>query len=1724
MSRHRLLGLCCGAAALLGQSVLGVSPQPQHIEISPLGDTSLLPYCFVSERAYTLSPDRPGIQKPFWIFPNESGWSELIVQAFNAVYHSDEAASVLIYDLTRNQTVSQDPLFATFTDCSVFIDGASGRPGVAVGCYRHDSAFVARNFPGTNRYDLIFLASGTDRTGNGRWEPGVIFLGAADYDYDGLTELFFRVSVGRDLMPRVLACVDIENLRVEWSLPVATSIDPNGFYPCGDSGNSGLLFVSYGPDNGVRDAHFDDRFGYLTRVDRHGEVVFNFVVADSFRGPLLRSVPSQHDRFAFFQPGVGGTVGETPHTEHGVLSIIDGNGVMIRRGTTKEDPADMQFALAFGSSYPLLHVVTRAGGLRLYDSTLSLVVEADQPQQFQRLLSTLSLPGEPEPGLLYQTSRGLELFSSELERLALLPAYVEGVTLLRKASRDDPDRLLLTSTTMSYIGKVTRRQWYQYVSILFWRYRNLLLIILAVVSLGLLVLNYVHLGTLTKLRRMEERNQAILNATPDLMFRIGRHGHIRDYQIHAGQQLLVPADRLIGRTVMDILPPYVAALTMANLRTCLATRKMQVFEYQLAVDGKTVDEEARLVPCGYDEVLAIVRDITEKNRAEQALHLSRERLRAQFEAFPMATYIWEWVDPDFVLTDFNAKASEVTHGGVSNFVGSKAGDMYRESPDILKDMRRCLEERTTHTREMWYHFRTTGKDRYMSVNYSFVPPNLVMVHADDITERQLAVSALAESEAKFRAVAESVNAVIIIYDAEKLLYANPAMSEISGYSPEELTGMSVWQLVHPDQREEAMLRAQARFRGEPVPERLELKVVSKAGRTHWVEFAARLIEYRGKRAVLGTALDMTERKLAALALEESEAKFRAVAESMTAAITIFDETKLLYCNPASVAITGYSLDELAAMSFWDVIDPEYKELIKQWGRARLQGEDVPQSYEVKIRAKSGAVRWVQYAAKLIEFQGQQAVLGTAIDVTDRKLAEEKLRTSERRFDKVTQESRELVWEVDTTGLYTYVSQACEAILGYRQDEMIGKMHCYDLHPPEGREEFKQIVFDKIAKRTPFRDSVDKVQTKDGGIAWLYTNGVPVYDEAGEFTGFMGADLDITERKLIEEDLFLKERALASSINALALAALDGRISYVNDAALRMWGCTKDQALNMSLGELANNRGEFDAIMVEVMARGHFVGEAMAKRWDGTPFHVQVSASLVTNAAGEPIAVLGAFVDITKRLQAESALRESEEQYRAVVEGAGDAIMTVDTEGVIRFANTLALRNADFVTDGVVGQSIDAIFPREVTHVIGRLLQNIGSHSNTQELTFARGEAGTEQWYSVRMSPLRGPDDTVLGAVLFVRDISESVRAGQQIKRERDFSRSILETANSLIICLDENARLTVFNEECERVTGYSAVEVLGKRWPEMFLPPEAVHEGLSDFKSWVARHPKDRYEGPLITKRGEVRTILWSNSSFLAPETGRLTAIAIGYDITERRRDEARLQQVTQAQYNQVKQIAGGIAHEIYNALFPATTSLYKLRERLGADTGDTEQTARNIRLMELIEAAVLRAIKMTDTVMKYSRLESSVSQSSVNLRDLVDELIESHRGRLQRDGVEVTVEIDDDLEVRCMHDHLFSLLSNLMGNSLDAMCDDRPKCISIAADRSVENIRIRFADTGAGIPPENLSRIFDPFYSTKPRTGTGLGLAISRKIAELYGGSIEVESVIDKGTQFIILLAAGNT
>ncbi len=254
----------------------------------------------------------------------------------------------------------------------------------------------------------------------------------------------------------------------------------------------------------------------------------------------------------------------------------------------------------------------------------------------------------------------------------------------------------------------------------------------------------------------------------------------------------------------------------------------------------------------------------------------------------------------------------------------------------------------------------------------------------------------------------------------------------------------------------------------------------------------------------------------------------------------------------------------------------------------------------------------------------------------RKRTEEALRESEERYRDLLENANDLIQSVTPEGSFIYVNRAWRETLGYSEDEIPGLSLMDIIHPDSKAhcaETFQRVMAGEDIERVEamFVAKDGRTITVEGNINCRFKDGKPVATR--------GIFRDITQRKQAEEALRIKDRAIASSTNAIAIADLEGNLTYVNASFLSLWGYVEQEVLGKPATGFWEMEERAAEVVQELRWEGSWIGELVARKKDGSLFYVQLSASMVTNEAGEPVCMMGSFVDITERRQALQALRK-----------------------------------------------------------------------------------------------------------------------------------------------------------------------------------------------------------------------------------------------------------------------------------------------------------------------------------------------------------------------------------------------------------------------------------------------------------------------------------------------------
>lgn len=405
---------------------------------------------------------------------------------------------------------------------------------------------------------------------------------------------------------------------------------------------------------------------------------------------------------------------------------------------------------------------------------------------------------------------------------------------------------------------------------------------------------------------------------------------------------------------------------------------------------------------GKKYLMGIFRDITQRKQTEDSLHQSEikykqlsKEFKALLDAIPDKITL---LSVDLKIIWFNKAVTLITSKNNTEVIGEFCYKIWCEKNTPCE---RCPVIRTLATGLPETEIIKTGDGKYWDLRTVPIQDDTgkitgVIEVGRDITDQKIAEENLRENESKFRAVADTSVATIVIYQNDKYVYLNPAAEAITGYSKSELMEKNFWDIIHPDYRDLVRARGIARIEGKPVTSRYEFKIIKKNGDVRWLDFGAGMIQYRGKPAAIGVAFDVTDRKEAEEALRVSEKKYRLLHESMTDAFaTVNMDGKIIEFNNAYISMLGYTAEEIVNLSYIDITPEKWHAYESKIVSEQVLSNGFSEVYEKEYRRKDGTIFPIELRTFLIRDENRKPESMWAIvrDITGRKRAEEELNQS-----------------------------------------------------------------------------------------------------------------------------------------------------------------------------------------------------------------------------------------------------------------------------------------------------------------------------------------------------------------------------------------------------------------------------------------------------------------------------------------------------------------------------------------------------------------------------------------------------------------------------------------------------------------------------------------------------------------------------------------------------------
>lgn len=889
-------------------------------------------------------------------------------------------------------------------------------------------------------------------------------------------------------------------------------------------------------------------------------------------------------------------------------------------------------------------------------------------------------------------------------------------------------------------------------------------------------------------------------------------------------------------------------------------------------------------------------------------------------------------------------------------------------------------------------------------------------------------------------------------------------------------------------------------------------------------------------------------------LAKSEEKYRQLAEMATDIILMHNiDGEVTYVNPAGLKIVGLKSYPKKPQNLFNYIPPEFHQQIKQGLEERLAGKLGPHITELEILNAKGERVPLEVNASPIFVNGKlDGMITICRNITERRDAEQKLRQSEEQFKSFFESNSAAMLQVDPqTGKIVRANEAAIQFYKY-PEEILLSMTLSDINV-DGEQE----TFNRISKARHERNSYFQLEQKlaTGEIRIVET--YPTLINVGDKNFLLSIIHDITERKKVEMALLESEKKYRDLFenmpNGYYRSTAEGKFVTVNPAFVKMLGYeSSDELMKVDIPTTLNvEPSAREAIIAE---NKDFIEKAeiyQVKTKSGKVIWLEDNAHYIMDGSGNVLFCEGICRDITERVEYESALRNSEQRFRALVESFPDPIVLY-INGIIIFINDSGLNFLRATSpDQVLGRSVlDFVHPdyHELSKERIRMTSEERKLAPLVETKFVRLDGNIADVEIVTI-PIIYDGKPALATI--AHDVTDHKQDQEQIiKLTKGIERSPVS-----VVITDLNGIIEYVNPHFSKVTGYTATEAIGQK--TSILKSGDKHS--ADYKQlWETIMAGNDWQGEFYNKRKNGEGF-WEFASIspIKNSKGKITHfIAVKEDITERKQTELMLkekneeilsqneeyQEVNERLIQTIKELNIAKEHaeesDRLKSAFLSNMS-HEIRTPMNAIMGfskmlceaEVDENSR-VEYAGILNNSCSRLLNTVNDVLDISKIQAGqmeVHQGKFWIDKVFKELHSLYIGNFNKKSIAFTQFVDPLLMSTMVYSDeqkVYQILNNLLSNAYKYTDNGSV----LLGSKVVENmLEIYVADTGVGISKENQTLIFDRFTQenmdfSREQEGTGLGLAISKGLAELLGGRINLKSEKGRGSTFTLTLPFNNS
>lgn len=1005
----------------------------------------------------------------------------------------------------------------------------------------------------------------------------------------------------------------------------------------------------------------------------------------------------------------------------------------------------------------------------------------------------------------------------------------------------------------------------------------------------------------------------------------------------------------------------------------------------------------------------------------------------------------------------------------------------------------------------------------------------------DITERRAAEHA----QRLLAAIVESSeDAIVACTTAGIVLNWNHGAENLFGYSPNEMIGQPVSNLVPPERRANfAQLTAHV-SQGNVVSQREGLGLRKDGQQVQFSATGYPIKNAIGEVVAISANLrDISKRKAA----EQAQGLLASIVEAAGEAIhAISLDGTIVSWNRGAEELFGYSSQEIIGKNISILVPPDCHEEMGQFLKALGDGISNSPFERTLVRKNGGAVD-VSISISPIRNPAGEVVGAAAIvrDISARLQAERKLQESDERFHEVFEQAPFGICVIGLDGRFLQANVAFCRMLGYSSQELL-RLAKEDLTHPDDVESARQRVARLQREPGVCLEAEKRLIHRNGDVVWVRLKMTSVMGRDGHTSYSVVHAEDISERKRAADALRESEerfRIMADCCpTGIWVTDAEGGTRFINRAYRKFIGALSEHVDPEGWRSLVHpdDAPVFDEEFQRCL-KEHAPFEAVqrSRRIDGAWRWVESFAEPRFSPGGEFLGYVGTSTDITERKEEEQARRFQDSLIRAILELSLDGILVVNDENLIvshnkKFLDVWRIPLAcipDNLPDYAIVDHPPLILSAALDRVkdpdtfLRRIQELNADPTASDHCEIELKDGRTLERYS---AGLRREIGQRSGRVWFFRDITERKRAEQELLSSEEKFRQLAENVREVFFVMTPTLDQVLYiSPAYEQIWGTSCDEVYQnpRAWQEAIHPGDLERVRMLNAKRKQGEPVEFEYR---IQSPDGLEKWIRSQSFPVRNQAGELIrVVGIAEEITERKRYERELIHAREGAdaANQAKgSFLANISHEIRTPM----NGILGMTQLLLEDDLDQRQRKRAETVRDSAEAL----LEILNDLLDFSRIDAqklTLEETAFDLRSLVESVADLMAVRGHEKGLELVCYIEPEVATELLGDagRLRQVLVNLTGNAVKFTSAGEVS-IRVKADTAADPRGIRFEvrDTGIGIPDDKRDLLFHPFSqvdnsTTRSYGGTGLGLSIVRMLVKMMGGEVGLESTEGKGSCF---------